>query len=78
MDMLAFTGTGKTVILLTNMTDKARNMTIKGLPGNKLSEFRTSDSEDMISVGEKAITKGESTVYLPSHSVLLLETNGGM
>jgi len=78
MDMLAFTGTGKTVILLTNMTDKARNMTIKGLPGNKLSEFRTSDSEDMISVGEKAITKGESTVYLPGHSVLLLETNGGM
>jgi O-glycosyl hydrolase len=78
MDMLAFTCTGKTVILLTNMTDKARNMTIKGLPGNKISQFRTSDSEDMASVGALVITRGESTVYLPGHSVLLLETNGGM
>lgn len=51
---------------------------MKGLPGNKLSEFRTSDSEDMISAGAQVITKGESTVYLPGHSVLLLEINGGM
>lgn len=78
MDMLAFTSKDQTVILLTNMTDKARNMTIKGLSGNKLSAFRTSDSEDMTSAGVQVITKGVSTVYLPGHSVLILETNGGM
>ena len=53
-------------------------MKIKGLTGNKLSEFRTSGSEDMLPIGEQVITEGESTVYLPGHSVLLLETNGGI
>jgi hypothetical protein len=32
----------------------------------------------MIPAGVKIITKGEATVYLPGHSVLLLDTNGGM
>jgi O-glycosyl hydrolase len=75
MDMLAFASENKTVVLLTNPTSVARNLTIKGLSGNSLSVFRTSASEDMQDVGSHAIYKGESTIFLPGNSILILETN---
>lgn len=77
MDMLAFISDSKTVVLLTNPTATARNLTIKGLSGTKTELFRTSGSEDMASVGSQAIVNGESTVLLTGYSVLILETNGG-
>jgi glucuronoarabinoxylan endo-1,4-beta-xylanase len=77
MDMLAFISNGKTVILLTNPTNSARNLTIKGLSGNRTELFRTSGSEDMKSSGSQPIVNGESTVLMPAKSVLILETNGG-
>jgi O-glycosyl hydrolase len=75
MDMLAFVSENKTVVLLTNPTTVTRNLTIKGLSGTSLSVFRTSASEDMQDVGSQAIFKGESTVFLPGNSILILETN---
>jgi len=77
MDMLGFSSENKTVVLLTNPTDEARNITIKGLAGSKMSAFRTSATEDMADAGSQVIIGGTSTVYLPEHSVILMETNGG-
>jgi hypothetical protein len=77
MDMLAFISNSKTIVLLTNPTAIARNLTMKGLTGTKAEPFRTSGSEDMANVGSQAIVKGESTVLLPANSVLIVETNGG-
>jgi O-glycosyl hydrolase len=78
MDMLAFVGKDKTVVLATNSTSKARTLAIKGLAGTKMSLFRTSDKEDMVPIGSQAIVKGESTVLLSGRSILILETNGGV
>ncbi len=78
MDMLAFVSKEKTVVLLTNGTAAARNLALKGLAGTQMSAFRTSESEDMAALGSQAIVNGESAVALPSHSILILETNGGM
>jgi O-glycosyl hydrolase len=77
MDMLAFVSDIKTVVLLTNPTEVAKSLTIKGLAGTKTEIFRTSGSEDMAHVGSQPVVKGESTVLLPAGSVLILETNGG-
>jgi O-glycosyl hydrolase len=77
MDMLAFISDSKTVVLLTNPTSIGRNLTLKGLSGTKAELFRTSDSEDMAAIGTQTIVKGESTVFLPANTVLVLETNGG-
>ncbi len=74
MDMLAFAGKGKTVILLTNPTISGRNLRIKGLSGNRISLFRTSETENMADAGSQTIVKGESTVFLPGNSLLILET----
>jgi hypothetical protein len=75
MDMLAFVSNNKTIVLLTNPTSIAHNLTIKGLSGIKTVIFRTSGTEDMAYVGAQAIVKGESTVLLPGTSVLILEIN---
>jgi O-glycosyl hydrolase len=77
MDMLSFVSEGKTVVLLTNGTAEARNLSIKGLAGTQVSVFRTSENEDMAAVGFQPIVDGESTILLPGHSILILETNGG-
>jgi O-glycosyl hydrolase len=77
MDMLAFTGNRKTVVLFTNPTAISRNITIKGLSGTKAEIFRTSRTEDMAPIGTKPVVSGESTVFLPAGTVLILETNGG-
>lgn len=78
MDMLAFVGNNKTVVLLTNMTTVGRTLTLKGLSGSQISLFRTSTTEDMAAVGTQAIVNAQSTVLLPAHSILILETDGGM
>lgn len=77
MDMLAFVGKGKTVVLLTNPTPTARKLKIKGLTGTSAELFRTSTSEDMADTGSQPVAKGETTVLLPGTAVLILETNGG-
>jgi O-glycosyl hydrolase len=77
MDMLGFSSEGKTVILLTNPTNVGRNLKIKGLSGNRISLFRTSETEDMADEGSQPVVKGESTLFLPGNSILILETNGG-
>jgi O-glycosyl hydrolase len=77
MDMLAFVSDGKTVVLLTNPTDAARNLKLNGLTGTQMSLFRTSSTEDMVAIGSQPIVNGESTVLLSSQSILILETNRG-
>ncbi len=77
MDMLAFTGKGRTVVLLTNPTDITRNLTVKGLAGTRAEIFRTSATEDMAPAGSGDIRNGETTVLLPATSVLMIETDGG-
>jgi O-glycosyl hydrolase len=78
MDTLAFVGKGKTIILLTNSTSKELKLTIRGLNGTHMSQFRTSDHEDMTDLGSQVIIEGESTVSMPDRSILILETNGGL
>jgi O-glycosyl hydrolase len=75
MDMLAFVGKGKTIILLTNPTLKTLKLAIKGLAGTSMSLLRTSDNEDMAAVGSQNIDKGEAIVSIPDRSILVLETN---
>jgi O-glycosyl hydrolase len=77
MDMIAFTGNNRTVVLLTNPTATFMNIKIKGLPGTKAELFRSSGSEDMADIGSKAISNGETTVSMPAVSILILETNRG-
>ena len=77
MDMLAFAGNSKTVVLVTNPTGKERNLIIRGLPGSKAELFRTTGTEDMAHTGSVSIVKGETTVLLPATSVLILETSDG-
>jgi len=78
MDMLAFISDKKSVVLLTNATTVARYLDIRGLAGTQMSLFRTSNTEDMAAVGSQPIVHGASTVFLPGHSILILETDGGM
>ncbi len=78
MDMLAFAGKSKTVVLLTNAKSEARKLTLKGLAGTHMLLFRTSDHEDVAAIGTQAIVQGEVTVALPSRSILILEINGGL
>jgi O-glycosyl hydrolase len=78
MDMLAFVGNNKTVVLLTNMTTVGRNLTLKGLNGSQISLSRTSTTEDMAAVGTQAIVNTQSTILLPATSILILETDGGV
>jgi len=40
--------------------------------------FRTSSAEDMAAVGTQPIVNGASTVWLPGHAILILETDGGL
>ncbi|MBK7712804.1 MAG: hypothetical protein IPJ37_19035 [Bacteroidales bacterium] len=77
MDMLAFVSGNKTVVLLTNPTSTGRNLTIKRLSGTTANLFRTSSAEDMAPVGSQKIVGGESTVFLPANSVLIVESDGG-
>jgi O-glycosyl hydrolase len=77
MDMLAFVSKGKTVVLLTNPTNKGRKLKIKGLGGTSAELFRTSKSEDMADKGSQRVVNGEVMVLLPAITVLILETNGG-
>jgi O-glycosyl hydrolase len=78
MDMLAFVSKDKTVALFTNRFPKARKLALKGLAGTRVALYRTSDIEDMASIGSQDIDHGESTVELPGRSILILETNGGV
>ncbi|MBK8884130.1 MAG: hypothetical protein IPN67_17720 [Bacteroidales bacterium] len=75
--MLAFVSSKKTVVLLTNPTSTGRNLTIKRLSGTSADLFRTSSAEDMAPVGSQKIVGGESTVFLPANSVLIVESDGG-
>lgn len=78
MDMLAFTGEGKSVILLTNGGSEAKNLTLSNLAGTRVTLYRTSEHEDMAAVGTQPIVAGDTSLSLPPRSILLCETNQGI
>lgn len=77
MDMLAFTGKGKSVILLTNESTGAKNLTLSNLTGTRITIHRTSENEDMSAVGTQPILSGDTSLLLPPRSILLCETDCG-
>lgn len=78
MDMLTFLGKRTSVILLTNPGSDEKKITLKGIPGTKMSIHRTSWTEDMAAIGTSGIAAEETVILLQGRSILLLQTNCGV
>ncbi len=82
IDLVAFKGQGKSVVLMVNDTAEDKNVTVQGLSGmgNGLEIYRVSGSEDGNKLGSAAIDasgKVTSAIPLKSKSIVVLVTNGG-
>lgn len=82
VDLLAFKGSGKSVVMMTNNTTSDKNVTVQGLAGmgTNLDIYRVSGGEDGNKIGSAVIDgagKVTSAIPLKSKSVVILVTNGG-
>jgi len=75
IDASAFETSTSQVVVLTNILTTPRSVRVQGITKGAVARlYRSTATEDMVLVGEPALSGGALTVTLPARSIVIMET----